>query len=373
MWSSRGVPNLNAVHVYAGLTLTVVVLISGCSPKQVDVVGDPTATKGRASNGGVAFASRGFIYVVSANGSEPRRIAQGSSPEWSPDGVDLAFLRDSGVKDVDGYPLRELVVVNADGSEPRVMTGADVGSVSHPHWSPDGTRFVVQGRPDESALWVMNADGSGDAVRIAEEGSEDAAWSPSSDKVAFYATQDQRCDLHICDIRVVNVDGSDLTTIAGGLGQENDPAWSPNGDLIAYVRLDGTIFLMDSDGAGKRRIATHVRWAFDPVWSPDATRILFSVYRRATYDIWVVNADGTGLKNLTGQPGDELAPTWSPDGTKIAYVAGKSINANVQQNRGSYRLYVMNADGSGKRRLNEDLRPQAHLSWQPLFTTPPSP
>jgi Tol biopolymer transport system component len=90
--------------------------------------------------------------------------------------------------------------------------------------------------------------------------------------------------------------------------------------------------------------------AYDPVWSPDGTKIAFYGYPRgavqggANYDVYVMSADGSGVANLTTTPADvaswfsQLNPKWSPDGTRIAY-------------DGDDGLYVVNVDGSGPTRI----------------------
>ena len=55
-----------------------------------------------------------------------------------------------------------------------------------------------------------------------------------------------------------------------------------------------------------------------------------------------MNANGSGQRNLTRNPAYDANPTWSPDGRKIAFVSNRD---------GSYQVHVMNADGSGQRRL----------------------
>jgi TolB-like protein/DNA-binding SARP family transcriptional activator len=94
----------------------------------------------------------------------------------------------------------------------------------------------------------------------------------------------------------------------------------------------------------------------------DTTRIVFEVScvtrRQLVFwrwlgdrrDIFVMNTDGTGLRNLTNDAEPELAPAWSPDGTQIAYISDG-------------RLYLMDADGSNRRRLTDG--PDNYPSWSP--------
>jgi Tol biopolymer transport system component len=100
--------------------------------------------------------------------------------------------------------------------------------------------------------------------------------------------------------------------------------------------------------------------AYEPVWSPDGTKIAFYGYPRgavrggANYDVYVMNADGSGVTNLTTSPADvaswfsQLDPKWSPDGTNIAY-------------DGDDGLYVMNADGSDQTKVAAG----QDASWSP--------
>ena len=70
------------------------------------------------------------------------------------------------------------------------------------------------------------------------------------------------------------------------------------------------------------------------------------------YDVYLVRSDGTGLKRLTGGPGNEEHAYWSPDGTRIVYGASAGLSSGI---------WIMNADGSGKRSLGEGASP----SWSP--------
>jgi len=134
-------------------------------------------------------------------------------------------------------------------------------------------------------------------------------------------------------IYVASREGVVMSRLAAG----SAPAWSPDGKRIAFAR-DGGVHVMDADGSNivRLRAGTH------PAWSPDGARIAFT----DKLAIRVMQSDGAGLVTLS--PGSGISdwyPAWSPDGTRIAFIR-TSDDENIPDH-----LYVMNADGSGVRRL----------------------
>nr|MBA3384169.1 PD40 domain-containing protein [Actinomycetota bacterium] len=117
--------------------------------------------------------------------------------------------------------------------------------------------------------------------------------------------------------------------------------WGPT---IVSVRLDGT---------GRQTLTTATRTSgdFEPAWSPDGRRLAYvhSTGRRfgprtAGTEIWVMNADGTRKRRLTRNALWDGSPTWSPDGGSILFVRGRLFVARDE--RPSADLWVMNADGT---------------------------
>jgi TolB protein len=117
------------------------------------------------------------------------------------------------------------------------------------------------------------------------------------------------------------------------------------------------IYVMNADGSKVRNLTRNPAHDLDPAWSPDARRILFESYRcprtaRRCGDtrIFVMNADGSGQRRLTDNQGD-AGPAWSPDGRKIAFVRNAAI-------------WVMRADGSRQHRITRNLG-DAGPAWSP--------
>jgi Tol biopolymer transport system component len=163
---------------------------------------------------------------------------------------------------------------------------------------------------------------------------------------------------------VTNPDGTGVTRLSSEPG-DTEPAWSPDGSKIAFVRFregSGGIYVMDADGTGVRRITDggpYVDGAdAGPAWSPDGTRIAFAREGRSAgadtgnADIYVVNTDGTDVVRLTHDSVMEYAPTWSPDGSRIAFIGWDLASGGEPPS--PVRLYVANADGSDAKALGPE-------------------
>jgi TolB protein len=110
---------------------------------------------------------------------------------------------------------------------------------------------------------------------------------------------------------------------------------------------------MNPDGSAAAQLTRGQGAASDAAWSPDGTRIAFTRCR-GSCDVYVINADGTGERRLTrGDPPGEQSPTWSPDGRRIAFV---DING----------LFVMDTQGGAWQRLTDGPADDANPAWSPV-------
>ena len=104
------------------------------------------------------------------------------------------------------------------------------------------------------------------------------------------------------------------------------------------------LYVRDTDGS-VRRLSRTSRYEGFPSWSPDGSQIVFVAAPKGDSDVYVMNADGTGVRRLAGSArrANDLYPAWSPDGRLIAFTSNRDGVEN--------ELYVMRADGTGLRRL----------------------
>jgi TolB protein len=215
-------------------------------------------------------------------------------------------------------------------------------------------------------LYVINPEGRGERrlarhfwVRNLSLGS--LAWSPDRRKLLFAAHLSRGaapCDSYCGkEIFVINADGSGLRRLTRNAVADWEPAWSPDGQKIAWLsrgphREGADVFVMNADGSDQQNLTPKPGNRGQPRWSPDGRAILFTAASpkqpslRSAFpfrDVYLMNADGSGQRNLTHAPeSGEFDPSWSPDGRQIAFsrLAGPPWGV---------RIIVMNADGSGKR------------------------
>ena len=173
-----------------------------------------------------------------------------------------------------------------------------------------------------------------------------------------------------------------LTTLAGTAQEAEATFPGANGRIAFYSeRTTGTgvdnptgdaeIFTIKPDGTGLKQLTHNTVGDYEPVFSPDGTKIAYTSVGDSTSnfegdtEIYVVNAlDGTGQKNLTnnGVDVDDHDPVFSPGGKKIAYTSiGIQQNSNPQ---GDDEVYVMSAlDGTGKKNLSNNTEYDELSDW----------
>ena len=198
-------------------------------------------------------------------------------------------------------------------------------------------------------IYTIDPDGS-NLVRLTDRPGEDwlPAWSPDGSKIAYQYMCAEHGVFHLC---FMNADGSDVRclkpTIQGNPVSVQRPAWSPDGRSFVFsaesMSQPTTVNSISADGSTLTTLST----GRDPSWSPADSRITFM----DNGQVFVINADGSGKQQLTNNPGYCMYPTWSPDGTRIAY----SVDGQG--------LHIMNADGSG----DQVIAPNTSwgLAWSP--------
>lgn len=300
---------------------TVAAFAIGCgSQSAVDHGGSLVSEQGRiAFTRATSFTMPNFesdIYTINVDGSQEKRLTNSPGldafPGWSPDGQRIAFVSDR-------TGTWEIYVMDDDGSQQRPLTNTPEDE-SVPTWSPDGEKiaYTTDMIGDDPKIWVMNADGSG--RRQLASGSW-PSWSPDSKQIVYTVYS----NAGVGRLLVMNADGSNQERVGGsfierftGRADAEEPAWSPDGERIAFVSNVGMdnaeIYVMKVDGSERTRL-TDIPGGdhWPPTWSADGTRIAFtSEGTKEISEIFVMNSDGSGLTKLTDNPADDSFPAWRP-------------------------------------------------------------
>jgi TolB protein len=289
----------------------------------VDVLGEPIEVS--SLEGRIVFSSgTEDIYSVNADGSGVKRLTTSGDldfdPTWSPDGRAIAFRHQSG-----DDATTDIFTMDADGSNPRNLSGSDGTGDWGPEWSADGT-WIAWNTASAGHIFdlgLIHPDGSGRQVINAGLYVEYPAWSPDGSRMAFMSPAGGSG----YDIFVMNADGTNVRNLTNSSDIEGWPAWSPDGRQIVFtsVRDDcrrsnaedclttgdigpwHTLYVMNADGTEQHRLnRTFGQFA---VWSPDGQYILFAPFLN------VIRADGTGLVRIpvAGVPAEPEMPDWIGD------------------------------------------------------------
>jgi Tol biopolymer transport system component len=292
MSCARRMPTVESMHRFA---LALAISAFACAA--------PAAANGRITYDRIEFRAGGPTTLWSSQiGDVATRITQcsGCSQEasWrSSDGTRVFF-------DSDLVPPVHVFSSKLDGSDVQQVTFSATGFEGYPSVSPDDLHVAYDGQDDESGLnqgiYVARVDGSGTPERL---------------------------------------------TVAPRGFIDTSPAWSPDGTLIAFVRLrlsgcgwrcrshakfgpegfKGAVYMMQSDGSHVHRLTPdngHV-WA-DPSWAPDSRSLLVQAYEiertpGAPSNEYSIGVNGRDLRQITGGKGEFwFSGDYSPDGTRIA-------------------------------------------------------
>ncbi len=287
----------------------------------------------------------------------------------------IAFVSDRE----DGRTL-QIWTMNSDGSDPRQLTFGP-GDKTQPRWSPDGRRllFVAPGGKDRYGnnlgldIWLINLDGTGLKNITHNVGDDtDPAWSPDGARLAFTGTRvnDLR-QVFLMETTCIDQQTEDSCwsikprNLSAGFAVEYAPAWSPDGGTIAVAAsingAPGRIFLRSPEGGEPNQFdrSDRIIGADHLHWSPDGTLLVFT-WRIAPgrNEIYLVRVEARGRDPV--QLTNSLGnkePRFSPDGQWIAFTSTRDQNPEI---------YLMPLSGANQQNITSHPGRDMQPDWQPV-------
>ncbi len=254
---------------------------------------------------------------------------------FSADGKQLVFQSTR-----DGRECDQIYTMNVDGGEARMISTGD-GRTTCSYFFPNGRRVLYS----STHLGAKQCPAKPDF-------SQGYVW-------AVYPT---------FDIFTARPDGSDVKQLTKTPGYDAETTISRDGKLVFTSMRDGDldIYTMDANGRNVRRLTSELGYDGGPFWSSDGKQIVYRAHhpqtdkqkadyvallkqnliRPTTLEIWVMNADGSHKRRITENGKANFAPYFFPDGKRIIFAS------NMDDPKGrNFDLYKINVDGSGLERI----------------------
>lgn len=315
--------------------------VNGVGATQIPIAIAPFRDDGRSPQPLSAIVQadleRSGLFRSVAGGASPiDETARPALPEWKTKGAD-ALLTGSATKLADGrfdvrFRLWDTVKGKDLAGQSLLVTAADLRLAAHRiadtvfetltgQKGVFSTRIAYVSRIGRrSTLWIADADGENAQSALGSpEPIISPAWSPDGQSLAYVSFERGKAMVY-----VQNIASGQRRVIASFKGSNSAPAFSPDGKRLAVtLTRDGVsqIYVMDTSGQNLQRLSQSDSIETEAAWAPDGGSLYFVSDRSGGPQIFRMSANGGNAQRITYQGAYNISPALSPDGKWLSYIA----------------------------------------------------
>jgi Tol biopolymer transport system component len=183
-------------------------------------------------------------------------------------------------------------------------------------WSADDTRLACEAWDDadasRSGIYTVRASDGGDLQRLTTQPANKHDFPGDYSSAGQFVFKRNNGDESPGPLMLVDANGGEPRLLYDG-PMEDPGRFSPDGRSVVSS-TSGSLVVIDLDGKVLHKISVNGAYLFGPVWSPDGTRIAFSVATRGPFaDIYSSLPDGTEYRQVTNTADNEIAVDWGVD------------------------------------------------------------
>ncbi len=349
------------------------VAAEGGEPKQLTQIGNPSGGHGAPSfspdGRRIVFEVDDYmnasVWTISTGGDDVKQITQeqkyGYEPVYTPDGKSILYTSLGGV-----FQVRLNRDTNEPLGEPSSIAGigGTFSGVRRVSFSADGKRMAYMAllrRESLPSVRLQTNSATADSapvplVQNTSDRNSFPTFSPDGKRIAFTT-----CNIGgtICDLWLMNADGSNQIQLTTNESSELIPSWFPDMEHVAYIsNRTGhfTLWAINIETKREKMLLDLTESLEYARLSPDGKQIVFNFKRGGVINVWTAALAGGEPKQLTFDKEMIGFPSWSPDGKSIAFEVKRGDDTHVM---------VMPSEGGTPVQLTFDKGQSWVYDWSP--------
>ena len=275
------------------------------------------------------------IVMVSVETGETRTLSNPPAgsfdlrPSFSPDGRQLAFVRNNG-------KVYLTSVTSGTGGGEKMLNADILGVITRLTWTADGRELIFDsGHIGNWNLWrLLPSGGKPELLWSAKGGYDSPTVARQGNRLAVvevhYDTDIRRLEL---PTNGVDIRSEAMTRLITSKVDDDSPQYSPDGKKIAFAsNRSGSmeVWVCASDGSNSLQL-THMGGAAagSARWSPDSRQIVYDSTPETFGDVFMIDAEGGSPRRLTTETSSDILPSWSQDGAWIYFCSDRSGSRQI--------------------------------------------